>query len=76
MCNLSTRTPVTYQPSLYTPQGEGVILAPLARSYAKVSLGACLECSGCIILVQDREKNANRFGFGIYRNFIQFTVED
>ncbi len=24
MCNLSTRTPVTYQPSLYTPQGEGM----------------------------------------------------
>ena len=30
MCNLSTRTPVTYQPSLYT-QGEGVVLAPLAE---------------------------------------------
>ena len=27
MCNLSTRTPVTYQPSLYTPQGEGGFLA-------------------------------------------------
>ena len=23
MCNLSTRTPVTYQPSLYIPAGEG-----------------------------------------------------
>ncbi len=24
MCNLSTRTSVTYVPGLYTPQGEGV----------------------------------------------------
>ncbi len=50
MCNLSTRTPVTYQPSLYTPQGEGVFLAS-SEDCVRVAQGegvisaACKRCA-------------------------------